>query len=530
MSGPRETVDYDIPSYVTDFSAYFDHSDFRPERQAAGGFADVFSNILGTQKYAVKVLRPWSRTGGEATMKKDFNFELSSWVKLGEHANILKFVGICYTTLLSEVPQPCFLSFWQENGQLDNYLKNNPNVDLLEIIRGVFAGVKHMYGKGVVHGDIRGGNILVSSSGIPQFADYGLSKLIGRESSISIGAGTTRWMARELLHADPSSLGTGISCRRSKASDIWALGMTILELLSGRKPYDDYANEYHIPQVIIRGEKPKFPGVFHESCASYEDILLEICKSCWVDNPSERPTIERLCDDLQDLHDFGIIQLLEGIETLSLSGRNGTFENSGSCRSQPNDRDADRAAEQGTANHPPSNYQIADPDYGFEETQNRLSDGYKIPYMTAFSNHLVASKRLRKHVLNCHHEGPPHAPRWYVSISEVESFLYGEAFGPSKKLAQEEAAKIAFGAIENEEIGPEVPYLPIFLNRLNARGSQCHAQFRWKSERFIGKQCGEWISTLYWKGIAVGRGRGRSERLAQGEAARAAPLNQILLS
>ncbi|KAL5522104.1 hypothetical protein ACEPAF_1961 [Sanghuangporus sanghuang] len=518
MSGPRETVDYDIPSYVTDFSAYFDHSDFRLECQAVGGFADVYSNVLGIQKFAVKVLRPWIRT---ATMKKDFNFELSSWVKLGEHTNILKFVGICYTTLLSEVPQPCLLSFWQENGQLGIYLKSKPNVDLLEIIRGVFAGVKHMHGKGVIHGDIRGGNILVSSSGIPLIADFGLSKLIGRESSISIGAGTTRWMARELLHTDPSSLGTGISCRRSKASDIWALGMTILELLSGQKPYCDYANEWHIPQVIFRGEKPRFPGVFHESWASFEDILLEICKTCWVDNPSERPTIERLSDDLEDLRDFGIIQisedtssndssatprarpqddhaqLFDSIEALSLSDRDGTFSNSRFCGSQPNNRDADRAAEQGTANHPPSNSQIADPNCGFEETKNRLSDGYKISYMTAFSNHLVASKRLRKHVFNCRSEGPPHAPRWYVSISEVEDLLYGEAFGPSKKLAQEEAAKIAFVAIENEEIGPEVPYLPIFLNRLNVRGLQCHAQFRWKSERSIGKQCGEWVSTLY---------------------------------
>ncbi|KAL5501021.1 hypothetical protein ACEPAH_9408 [Sanghuangporus vaninii] len=471
MSGPRETVDYDIPSYVTDFSAYFDHSDFRLERQAVGGFADVYSNMLGTRKYAVKVLRPWSRTGGDTTMKKDFNFELRSWIKLGEHTNILKFVGICYTTLLSEVPQPCLLSFWQENGQLDNYLKSKPNVDLLEIIRGVFAGVKHMHGKGVIHGDIRGGNILVSSSGIPLFADFGLSKLIGHESSISIGAGTTRWMARELLHSDPSSFGAGISCRRSKASDIWALGMTILELLSGQKPYCDYANEWHIPQVIVRGEKPRFPGIFHESWASSEDILLEICKTCWVDDPSERPTIERLCDDLQDLHDFGIIQvsedtsssdssstprarpqddhaqLFESIEALSLSDQDGTFSNSGFCGSQPNNRDAGRVAEQGTANHPPSNPQIGDPDCGFEETKNWLSDGYKISYMTALLNHLVTSKRLRKHVLDCRSEGPPHAPRWYVSISEVEDRLYGEAFGPSKKLAQEEAAKIAFAAI-----------------------------------------------------------------------------------
>ena len=157
MSGPQETVDYDIPPYVTDYSAYFDQSKFHLEREAVGGFANVYCGALKTTKFAIKVLRPWGRQGGETTVRKvgslgvlcydeysvlkstslrqDFNYELSAWLKLGEHTNILKLVGICYANLLSPAAQPCFLSHWQENGQLDNYLKKDPrNVSLLEIV------------------------------------------------------------------------------------------------------------------------------------------------------------------------------------------------------------------------------------------------------------------------------------------------------------------------------------------------------------------------------------------------------------
>lgn len=72
------------------------------------------------------------------------------------------------------------------------------------------------------------GNILVSSNGTPRLADFGLSKLIGEESSSSSGSGTLRWMAKEMLEANPQASGKELSSRRSKASDIWSMGMTIL--------------------------------------------------------------------------------------------------------------------------------------------------------------------------------------------------------------------------------------------------------------------------------------------------------------
>lgn len=338
------------------------------------------------------------------------------------------------------------------------------------------------------------GNILVSSAGDPLISDFGLSKLIGHESSMSVGAGSVRWMARELLHVEPSP-GAEISARRSKASDIWALGMTILvcvlmvsrspnllislqELLSCQKPYYDTTNELHVLNVIVLGDKPKFPGVFHASWEPYKDMLLEICQRCWVDNPSERPSIEKLCDDVRrvlnklqlfhntqlnsrnsNLLDLGSIQssddnssedssstprarpqddhaqLLESIVTLNLLSRADALDLPRGGLNESDAQGETRKTEQSNPAPPLANPQSMNPDLGVERSKKQATDGYTIgsswvfssiiayihssgsAHMTALLNHLVASKRFRRHTVDSRSEGPSHAPRWYVTIS-----------------------------------------------------------------------------------------------------------------
>lgn len=113
----------------------------------------------------------------------------------------------------------------------------------------VLEGVRHIHSRDVIHGDLRGvcsfesqcysvssytspkGNILVASDGTPRIADFGLSKLEGRESSKSLAKGTLRWMAKELVACIESVAQPAAPLlieKRSKASDVWSLGMTFL--------------------------------------------------------------------------------------------------------------------------------------------------------------------------------------------------------------------------------------------------------------------------------------------------------------
>lgn len=87
----------------------------------------------------------------------------------------------------------------------------------------------HMHAHGVIHGDIKGANVLVSGNptGVHiLLCDFGLTKLPTMDSSApSKGAGTLRWKAPELkLDAEDESN------HRTEASDVWSFGMLIAEV------------------------------------------------------------------------------------------------------------------------------------------------------------------------------------------------------------------------------------------------------------------------------------------------------------
>ena len=86
----------------------------------------------------------------------------------------------------------------------------------------------------VVHGDLRAANILTTKNGNVKLTDFGVSlnlRAVEREIDKDV-AGTPNWMAPEVIELKGAS----------PKSDIWSLGCTVIELLTGTPPYADIAN------------------------------------------------------------------------------------------------------------------------------------------------------------------------------------------------------------------------------------------------------------------------------------------------
>lgn len=80
----------------------------------------------------------------------------------------------------------------------------------------------YLHGKGIVHGDIKGGNILISVDGKAVVCDFGLTKPTGAETSSGLhGAGTTRWQSQDLWMENAT---------KTFMSDVYAFGMLIYEV------------------------------------------------------------------------------------------------------------------------------------------------------------------------------------------------------------------------------------------------------------------------------------------------------------
>ena len=103
-----------------------------------------------------------------------------------------------------------------------------PPAEALAWIRGIGAGVAYLHDRGIVHRDLKPGNIF-SDEGLVKVGDYGLSKFLScsRRSGHTESIGTVHYMAPEVANG-----------RYGKEIDIYALGIMLYEMLTGRVPFD----------------------------------------------------------------------------------------------------------------------------------------------------------------------------------------------------------------------------------------------------------------------------------------------------
>lgn len=106
----------------------------------------------------------------------------------------------------------------------------------LEITARICDAVHHAHQKGIIHRDLKPGNILVDESGQPKILDFGVARATDSDRQATMRTdvgqivGTLPYMSPEQVSADPSDLDT--------RSDVYALGVILYELLTGKLPYD----------------------------------------------------------------------------------------------------------------------------------------------------------------------------------------------------------------------------------------------------------------------------------------------------
>ena len=140
------------------------------------------------------------------------------------------------------------------------------------------------------------GNILIDEHYHARLADFGLLNFVSdpanatASNSTANTGGTIRWMSPELLH--PERFGFK-DCRPTKGSDYYALGMVILEVLSGQAPFARY-REVVVMRKVLDGEGPERP-----ESTWFTDELWGILENCWSSQPKDRPTGETILESLE---------------------------------------------------------------------------------------------------------------------------------------------------------------------------------------------------------------------------------------
>ncbi|KAF8599437.1 hypothetical protein BDV93DRAFT_560381 [Ceratobasidium sp. AG-I] len=110
-------------------------------------------------------------------------------------------------------------------------------------------------------------------------------------ATTNVGGGTLRWMAPELLksteHEDSSP------AVRNMQTDVYALGMTLLEIITGKIPYSEYMQEWGIYRAIDSKKPPTRPKELVGK-SQQEDTLWALLLQCWDHNAVARPSASYL--------------------------------------------------------------------------------------------------------------------------------------------------------------------------------------------------------------------------------------------
>ncbi|CAE6535289.1 unnamed protein product [Rhizoctonia solani] len=141
--------------------------------------------------------------------------------------------------------------------------------------------------KRMVHGDIKASNILVSADGVLKLTDFDHSLIsecsLMFTATTRVGGGTPRWMAPELFHET--------SHQSTRPADIYALGMTFLEVITGAIPYSQCIND---AQVILKVVQKIFPerSLEHFADDTLGNSTWRLLTRCWDHDPISRPTAQ----------------------------------------------------------------------------------------------------------------------------------------------------------------------------------------------------------------------------------------------
>ena len=176
--------------------------------------------------------------------------------------------------------------------------------DLAEQIRGVpqpahqaaaltatlAEAIHAAHQSGIVHRDLKPSNVLLSGDGTPKVADFGLARRLEGDEGLTLSGapmGTPSYMAPEQARGDKRAIGP--------ATDVYALGAILYELLTGRPPFKAESGAATLQQVVA--EEPVSPARLNPRVPR---DLETICLKCLHKEPRRRyASAAALADDLR---------------------------------------------------------------------------------------------------------------------------------------------------------------------------------------------------------------------------------------
>ncbi|CAE6394744.1 unnamed protein product [Rhizoctonia solani] len=268
---------------------------------ATGGSAEVYRGCLrNSLKVAIKRSKaevPDDEKGrGCITAMAREAYMTSKY----EHPNILQTCGVAQFRNGIALIAP-----WMDNGTVIHYIRTQPGANRLKLCADIACGVAYLHDveTAKIHGDLKGDNILVSLDGVAKITDFGSTAMKHHTLQFTAGAHvsffTLRWAAPELLQTNGKS---------TVSTDVYALGMTILEVITKALPFSHLDDERGVIGALFRGERPKRPLSDIPESSTQGNALWNLLQNCWKINPQNRPSAGDVFELMTSLTQEGLMK------------------------------------------------------------------------------------------------------------------------------------------------------------------------------------------------------------------------------
>lgn len=241
----------------------------------SGNFGDVFKAVKGSKIFAIKVINMEDSS-------EDISALIQETQTLSRLSNpyITKYIETCVDGAnMFIVMEYCGGGSCAD---LLKFCKSFPEDIVGLIIKDSLNGLVYIHREQKVHRDIKLANILLTEKGEVKLADFGVScEITHTQIKRKTFVGTPFWMAPEVIVRGKYSIGYDYK------ADIWSLGITAIELITGTPPLSEYE-----PMKILFEIPKKSPPLLIGS--QYSDNIKDFVRYCLIKDPRQRPNSRKL--------------------------------------------------------------------------------------------------------------------------------------------------------------------------------------------------------------------------------------------
>eukprot|EP00002_Diphylleia_rotans_P011084 TRINITY_DN2198_c0_g1_i3.p1 TRINITY_DN2198_c0_g1~~TRINITY_DN2198_c0_g1_i3.p1 ORF type:complete len:2302 (+),score=332.17 TRINITY_DN2198_c0_g1_i3:87-6992(+) len=261
------------------------------------GIGTIAECYLGEWRGTLVVVKKLLQQRLEKMAAEKLSESLSTLSQL-RHPNILLYMGTC-----AEHANIAILVEYLKNGSLHDYLGAHPLLAMsikIRLMGDIFKGLSFLHASNppVIHGNLKSKNIMLDEYLNAKIGDFLLYDVANTQDQNRSGF---EWLA-------PEQIQRGVS---STKADIYSLGIVIWEILTQRRPYDEYENKFAVMIQTIQGRaRPTIPS---DTTAAFRVVM----EKCWAHDESLRPSMDEIMRMLSGYLTDSSIAVLKSAEDIS---------------------------------------------------------------------------------------------------------------------------------------------------------------------------------------------------------------------